>query len=59
MIPIREEEETKKNILLPYAEIIEEEALQHLKEIKTHLGSCILLRELREPLLYWLSRLTW
>lgn len=59
MIRIREEEETKKNRLLPYAEVTEEESIRHLKEIKTHLGSCILLRELKEPLLYWLSILTW
>ncbi len=49
--------EDKKNKFLPYAAALDEESSQSLREIKTYLGSAILLREVREPLLYWIFRL--
>lgn len=51
------QKEDKKDTLLPYASKLDDEALQSLKEIKTHLGSALLLHEARDPLMYWILRL--
>lgn len=46
------------NKLLPYSEVLAEEAVRELKEIKENLAKAVILRDIRPGCLHWIACLS-